>query len=438
MASEQIRNWDKTQTWRPEAIHRPRDEEELAAVVRRAVDAGHRVKPIGSALSWSDCIDIPQQCFRFDRMADVVAVDVASRRVTVQAGARLADVNEALAKHGLAFDNFGSIVVQTAGGYTGTGSHGTGGRTRVLSSYITDMRLVDGRGKIHQLDAANDPDLLSTARVHLGCLGAVTQLTFQCVEAFNLEERLELMPFERVLSDLDALVDGNDYLKLWWLPYTDQIQVYRFNRTTAPKTRFSLHEWLDTSGVSSHAFSGLLALSRRVPGVIPAMHKIVQRLQFRPHRRVDRSDKIIRYAGTIPQHQEAEYAVPRQHAATVLAEVRRMVVAAKHYRMNFPLEVRFVAADDIPMSCASGRDCCYVGPYVASIPWARASFADLEVLFQDYDGRPHWGKSFSASADYLRGSYGEGYERFDAARRRLDPHGVFRNSFVDRVFPPSP
>ena len=34
----------------------------------------------------------------------------------VQAGAPLKDVNEMLAEHGLAFDNFGSIALQTENG----------------------------------------------------------------------------------------------------------------------------------------------------------------------------------------------------------------------------------------------------------------------------------------------------------------------------------
>jgi FAD/FMN-containing dehydrogenase len=42
-------------------------------------------------------------------MDKVLDVDVENHLVRVQAGARLKDVNEALAAHGLAFDNFGSI-----------------------------------------------------------------------------------------------------------------------------------------------------------------------------------------------------------------------------------------------------------------------------------------------------------------------------------------
>jgi FAD/FMN-containing dehydrogenase len=104
------------------------------------------------------------------------------------------------------------------------------------------------------------------------------------------------------------------------------------------------------------------------------------------------------------------------------------------YRVNFPLEVRFVAADDIPLSPANGRDSCFIGPYVSSTKWAAPCFADFEALMHDYGGRPHWGKSFSLSGQQIRDRY-PAYDAFNRLRQHCDPHGLFRNSFVDRVFP---
>jgi L-gulono-1,4-lactone dehydrogenase len=431
-ARETITNWDRTQRWQPDRIHRPSRSVEGAAAIRTAAERGRRIKPVGGALSWSDAIDVPSEAIRFDRMAGIT-VDPDARRVTVQPGARLADVNDALAANGLAFDNFGSIVMQTAAGYVGTGSHGTGGHTPILAQMLTSMQLVDGTGDVHDLDATREPELFEAARVHLGCLGAVTELTFTCVEAFNLEERLEIRPFDDVLADLDRIVDDNDYLKLWWIPYNDTVQVWRFNRTDQPRSRTTFQGWLDSSGLSGTLFSGLLALSRALPRITPFLNRTIQRVSFRDRVRVDRSDRVIRYAGNIPRHQETEYAIPREQAAKAIDQVRQMVLDTRRYRVNFPMEIRFVAADDIPMSPTSERDSCYLGAYVASERWAKPYFADFEALIADYRGRPHWGKSFSRTAAELRDLYPR-YDDFDRIRRRCDPHGVFRNSFVDRVF----
>lgn len=443
---ERIRNWDGTQTWRPEVVHHPSSEAEVAAIVRQAAERGGRVKAHGGSLSWSDIIDVPQAAMRLDRMARVLEVDPLAQRVTVQGGARLRDVNEALAARGQAFDNFGSIVMQTAAGYTGTGTHGTGGRTRILSSHIERMRLVDGRGEIHELSATSEPELFAAARVHLGCLGVVTEITFRTVDAFDLEERLELVDFDTALADLETHIAANDYFKLWWIPYTSKIQLYRFNRTTQPRTRQSFSERLDTTGISGAAYTALLGLSRHAPIIIPRLNETIQRFQFKARARIDRSDRIIRVATAIPVHQETEYAIPRVHAGAAIEEIRRFVERASPrssaarssraaYHVNFPLEVRFVAKDDIPMSPASGRDSCYLGAYIASETWAVPYFADFENLMTDYAGRPHWGKTFTRTHRQMRQLYPE-YDRFDALRRAADPAGVFHNRFVERVFAP--
>lgn len=179
-----------------------------------------------------------------------------------------------------------------------------------------------------------------------------------------------------------------------------------------------------------------MALSRRVPSMVPRIHELVQSVAFRPRRRVDRSDRIIRYAGRIPRHQETEYAVDRAQAAALVEGARRALerARARHaYHANFPLEVRFVAADDIPLSPCTGRASCFVGAYVGSREWAPPYFADFEELAAAYAGRPHWGKTFHRSAADLRALY-PGYDGFAALRRSCDPHGLFRNAFVDRVF----
>jgi FAD/FMN-containing dehydrogenase len=193
MSIETIRNWDGSLSWKPEAIYRPNAEEQVSALIQQSVQENKRIKIIGSALSWSDIIDVPATAVQLTKMNSVLEVDKESRQIRLQGGVELKDANEALARHGLAFENFGSIVRQTAAGYIATGSHGTGARTSILSATIDKMRLVDGLGEVHELDAQHEPELFSAARVSLGCLGVVTEVTFNCTEAFDLEERLDLV-----------------------------------------------------------------------------------------------------------------------------------------------------------------------------------------------------------------------------------------------------
>ncbi|MCB0917587.1 MAG: FAD-binding protein [Actinobacteria bacterium] len=427
-----IRNWDRTLTWRPTTVHRPADADEVSRIVAVAAEQGRRVKPVGSSLSWSDVADIPDQVLQLDNLNSVSVDGMLAR---VGAGAKLRDVNESLAAHGLSLENFGSITMQTLGGYIGTGTHGTGGRTPILSSFIEELELVDGLGRIRTLNRESEPELFSAARVNLGALGVITAVSLRCVPSFDLEERLELIDFDTALADLDAYVDGNDYCKLWWMPYSDKLQVYTFNRTDKPRTPFTMQERFDASGLSGRVFTGILELSRRRPNLTPRLFPAVERRTFRDHVRVDRSDRIIRYAGTIPKHQETEYAIPREQAAEAIEGMRRLVLSASAYKVNFTQEVRFVAADDIAMSPASGRDSCYLGGYTSNLRTAPAYFLDFEQLMAQYRGRPHWGKSFNRDARQIRDLYPR-YDEFARLRQQSDPQGVFGNRLLERIFAP--
>ena len=429
---EILKSWAGNVVWRPKAVHRPRDEQEIAKLVTHVAEEGGRLKPVGSGLSWSDINEVENEhLLRLDRMASI-DVQPDSKRVCVQGGAVMSDIQKALEEQNLTLDNIGSIVTQTAAGYTGTGTHGSG--TPLLSAFIEEMRLVDGAGRVRKLSPSQEPELFSAARVHLGCLGVVTEITFKCIDAFDLEERREIVPFDRALADLEGYLAENDYVKLWWLPYTDVIQVYLLNRTDEQRTAPRPAELMDEWGLSAYSFSALIRLTRGVPAFTPSVMRSLQSLYFTPRRRVNRNTRLFNIGKMIPIHNESEYAIPIEKAAKTIDRVAQIVRgSAPEYRVNFPLEVRFVPGDDIPMSPATGRDSCYLGAYVASTKWTGPYHRDFEGLMRDYAGRPHWGKLFSRTSRDFTELYPQ-YRQFDALRRECDPNGIFRNVFVERVF----
>jgi FAD/FMN-containing dehydrogenase len=88
-----------------------------------------------------------------------------------------------------------------------------------------------------------------------------------------------------------------------------------------------------------------------------------------------------------------------------------------------------VRGDDIYLSPASGRDSAYIAVHMyRGMPY-RQYFAAVEAIFRDFGGRPHWGKMHMLTAAELRGLYPE-WARFQAARRQLDPAGVFQNAYL--------
>src|SRR5690606_22466818 len=144
---------------------------------------------------------------RLDRMNHVLAHDTVSGRVRVQAGISLRELNPQLLALGLALPNLGDVDPQSVAGATSTGTHGTGGRLQGIAAAVVGVQLVTAAGEVVEIDEQHP--WFGAARVSLGALGILTEMTLQCVPAFLLHAREEPMPLPEVLEALPELVDDN-------------------------------------------------------------------------------------------------------------------------------------------------------------------------------------------------------------------------------------
>ncbi len=119
-------------------------------------------------------------------MQGVLEVERGSGLVRVQAGITIAQLNAQLAAHGLALENLGDIDVQSIAGAISTATHGTGARLRNISSQVVAVTLVLADGSTLECSPELDPELFRAARVGLGALGVVAEVTLRCVPAFTL------------------------------------------------------------------------------------------------------------------------------------------------------------------------------------------------------------------------------------------------------------
>ncbi|MGE0067745.1 MAG: FAD-binding protein, partial [Solirubrobacterales bacterium] len=179
-------NWAGDQSCRPAQIVHPGSREELIEVVGATAAAGGKVSVAGSGHSFTEAALTEQTLVRIEALAGVLDADPGSGLVRVGAGTVLADLNEELARLGLAMENLGDIDRQTIAGAISTGTHGTGARLRNLSAQVEAIELVLADGSVRSLTAAADPRLLRAARVGVGALGAIAAVTLRCVPAFSL------------------------------------------------------------------------------------------------------------------------------------------------------------------------------------------------------------------------------------------------------------
>src|SRR5262249_5874686 len=141
-----------------------------------------------------------------DRLTGIVAVDPAAKLVRVRGGTPLAALNAELAGHGLAMPNLGDIDVQTLTGALATGTHGTGAGYGCLSTFVEAVEIVTGTGQVLRCSATENPALFEAARVGVGAVGVITEVTLRCVDAFILHADERPEPLANVLASIDERV----------------------------------------------------------------------------------------------------------------------------------------------------------------------------------------------------------------------------------------
>lgn len=425
-------NWAGDQSCRPTEIRRPASRDELAEAVAGAAAAGRRVSVAGSGHSFTEAAMTEATMIRIEALSGVVEADPASGLVRVGAGTVLADLNEQLARLGLAMENLGDIDRQTVAGAISTGTHGTGARLRNISAQVEGIEMVLADGSTRQLDTAT-PELLRAARVGVGALGAISAVTLRCVPAFTLRRVDTPEPREAVLDAFQERADAHDHFELFTFPYADSALVLERNRVDEPpRPRGRLATQLNDVVLENWALEALSAAGKRFPERIPALSRLAGRLAS-GSRTTDRSDRVFANDRRV-RFTEMEYGVTREHGPEA---ARRVIewVRSNRYPVFFPIEMRVAAGDDASLSPSHERDTAYVAVHqYRGMEW-RPYFEAVEEIMSSYGGRPHWGKRHFQTAATLEPRY-PAWAEFQAARDELDPGHVFTNEYAERVLGP--
>jgi L-gulono-1,4-lactone dehydrogenase len=424
------RNWAGDQHCRPAAIERPGSIAEIAAALERAAAHDQCVRVAGSGHSFSD-IALTDGCLlQLERMSQVLDVDRTSGLVRVQAGITIRELSRQLAGHGLAMENLGDIDIQSIAGAISTATHGTGARLCNIPSQVAALTLVLADGTTLECSAEHDPEVLRAARVGLGSLGVVAEVTLRCVPAFRLHGVDGQAPLEQTLGRFEELAQANDHFELYVFPHAKTALTRTNNRTEEPaRPRSRAGAYANEVLLTNHSFELFCKLGRRLPSQIPRINRLVTRLAGSSSR-VDRSDRVFT-SPRLVRFTEMEYALPREHTVEAVRRVLELV-PDRGFAVPFPIEVRTVAADDALISTAAGRDSGFIAVHMyKGMAW-EPYFRAVEAIMDELDGRPHWGKRHFQTAATLRSRYPD-WDRFQAVRRRLDPGGRFANAYVERV-----
>ncbi|WP_328528283.1 FAD-binding protein [Nocardioides sp. NBC_00368] len=427
-------NWAGNQHAGSVEVIAPRDEAELAAVVVAATEAGRKVKPIGAGHSFTAIGSPVDVQVSLDRISGIVRADSTTGLVTVRGGTRLKVLNRALEALGLSMTNLGDIEEQSISGAISTGTHGTGARFGGLATQVRGLRLLLADGSVLSCSATENPEVFDLARVGLGALGIIVEVTLQTEPLFALSAREGNGELADVMSGFEEHSSGTDHFEFYWFPHTTRVLTKHNTRLPLPETPLApvgpVRGWFDDELLSNTAFGATVGLGLRVPGLVkPLARFAASALSPREFTdisyRVFTSERKVRFV-------ESEYAVPRAAGMQVLASLRQAVEASS-WHISFPVEVRVAGADDIPLSTGFERENVYIAIHTApASPWRAEYFAAFERIAGEAGGRPHWGKMHTLSAADLAERYPR-FGDFVALRDKLDPSRAFGNPYLEQV-----
>ncbi|WP_341361046.1 FAD-binding protein [Georgenia sp. M64] len=422
-----LTNWARTLTFGARAVHRPGSVAELQELVRTS----ERIRALGTGHSFSRVADTTADLVSVAGLPPTVEIDPARSRVTVAAGVRYGELAERLHRAGLALRAMASLPHISVAGACATGTHGSGVTNQGLASAVSAVELVTGDGELRTLSRADDPEDFPGAVVALGSLGVVVRLTLDVVPTYDVSQVVyEDLPATSLGQDeLDEVLAGAYSVSLFTRWRGDDVdQVWLKHRPDDAGTdqpwapRATTFHGARLAAGPVHPVPGMPAESCTVQGGDPGPWH--ERL---PHFRAA-------FTPSSGEEIQSEYLVARADAAaalTALRGLRERVAPVLHVS-----EVRTVAADDLWLSPAYGRDSVALHFTWHKDPGGVAAVLPaVEEALAPYAPRPHWGKVFTIAPDVVRSAYPR-IGDFAALADHLDPTGTFRNDFVDTYLPP--
>ncbi len=407
-----LTNWAGNHVFGATRLETPRSLEEL----QELIVAEPRVRALGSRHSFTDMADTEGVLVSLSALPVTVEVDEAARSAAVSAGALYGDVAVALHEQGWALGTMASLPHISVAGAIATGTHGSGDGQGSLAAAVNAVELVGADGELRRW-ARGEPDFDGVV-VSVGALGVVTRVWLDVEPAYEMAvDCLVDLPWKALSDDLDAVTSAATSVSLftdWLAPSIGQ--VWLKSRVGTP-VRPLQGARPATSVLHMLPGGDIAAVTQQggVPG--PWFERLPH---FRMSHTPSRGEEL-----------QSEYFVPRARAVEAVDAVRRMGPAfAGLLQVS---EIRTIAADDLWLSGAQGRDTVGLHfTWVRDEPAVRVVLGALEEVLTPLGARPHWGKVFVADHAALS----EAYPRladFAHLRDRLDPTRRFGNAFLDRV-----
>ena len=445
------------------SVHRPTSREALVEIVRAA--AGQRVRAVGSGHSFTDCAVADEIRLDMHGLNRPLDVDRDRKRVRVEAGMTIRELNQWLAGLKLALPNMGSYDVQTISGAISTATHGSGIAFGSLADLVRAAELVLDDGHVVHVQpksgteeppsyaqAIRDDAAFQSVVVAMGSMGIIYAFTLEVRDAFALRETCELVEWTEVVARLgQGVLREHEHWEVLVNPYLTG----KSERWCLVTTRNTDHSGAGLAGprvrhTAAAIVTGVPIFDQVILWLLGHFPSQTPRLiKSSLGSLVDKSFVSASYdvfnlgnANLVPAFSSElgfplesthDGVAPFLQAADRLFELADQ--AARHGRWHtVPISLRFVRGSPHYLSPQHGRDTCMIEiPMLlgAKSGWDLLQYYERRLL--PMGARPHWGQAnWFVGAENVRTLYSD-FPAWLSALKRFNPRGTFDGPFTDRL-----
>ena len=394
--------------------------------IQEFVRIRRNLKVLGSRHCFNKIADTSSEFLSLKGMDQVLDLDVNARTVTIESGMTYGQLCPYLDSQGWALHNLASLPHISVAGACSTATHGSGEKNGNLATAVSALEIINADGTVVKLSRKRDGEQFRCAVVGLGALGVITKLTLDIQPRFMMKQYVyQDLPMIELKENFQAIQSAAYSVSL----FTDW-QKQRINEVWL-KIRMPEQPIFDAP---AEFFGGKRATRNLHPIIELSAENCTEQMgvpgpwyERLPHFRMG-------FMPSAGKELQSEYFVTRQNAIDAILAIERLRdQVGPHLLIS---EIRTIAADDLWMSP------CYKQPSVTihftwkpSWPSVQRLLPVIERELSPFHVRPHWGKLFTLSPADIHSRY-ERLPEFIEACIKYDPHGKFRNAFLNRnVFP---
>lgn len=407
-----MKNWSGMVTFQDSHTHSPATVDELAKIVAKE----GKIRARGSAHCFNAIADTSAASVTFENMSQEIVIDKDRAIVTVPAGMKYGELAVALHDRGWALHNMASLPHISVAGAIATATHGSGVGNGNLATAVRGLEVILADGNIKTV-TSQDPDFAGFV-VGLGLVGIVSKVDLAIEPTFNVEQTVYRgMSRETYAANLDEIMSlaySVSYFTTWAAAGGGEVWTKYRSGAKAPAGLFEAYPATSNRhplpGLNPEPCTEQMAVSG--PWHLRLPHF---KMEFTP----SAGDEI-----------QSEFFVDRKDAPAAIAALEK--IAPQINEILWVTEIRAIAADNLWMSPHYQRDSIGIHFTWKKVDAVYEFVKVVEAVLAPFKYRPHLGKVFSASPEYLK-SVMPRLDDYMKLVQQIDPTNKFGNTFTNNL-----